>query len=116
MLLFFQIFDNTLSCTRKHEVDIDPTLFYNNSNYDWRKKFKPYKGMCYTYRAPDHLHKATISKIKMNFKQPVDVYLHHPGQFCTWNVIVLLVQKRQIYADVSYQVLIKFLYLPNYLV
>ena len=100
---------------RTHEIDIDPSFFYNYSNYGWRMQFKPYKGICYSYRAPDHLHSATINTIKINLKQPVDVYLHHPGQFCTWNVIVLLVaQNRQIYADVSHQVLMKYLYQRDY--
>ena len=67
-------------------------------------KFKPDNGKCFSYQAPKHLHSAVIHTIKLYLKQPLEIYIHHPGQFCTWNSYSLPVQHKQTYSDVSHEV------------
>ena len=67
-------------------------------------KFKPDNGKCFSYRAPKDLHSAVIHTIKLYLKQPLEIYIHHPGQFCTWNICLLSAQKKQTYSDVSHEV------------
>lgn len=68
-------------------------------------KFKPENGRCFSYKAPDYLRSAIITTIKIYLNQSqIEIYLHHPGQFCTWSVYSFTAQKRQIYTDVSHEV------------
>ena len=68
-------------------------------------KFKPENGRCISYKAPDYLRSAIITTIKIYLNQSqIEIYLHHPGQFCTWSVYSFTAQKRQIYTDVSHEV------------
>ena len=94
---------------RTHEIDIRPGVFSDEANNDWQMKFKPENGRCFSYRAPDFLRSAIITTIKIYLNQTqIEIYLHHPGQFCTWSVYSFTAQKRQIYTDISHEVKIKY--------
>ena len=80
-------------------MDIEP-----NSTNGWQIKFKPDNGKCFSYQAPKDLHSAVIHTIKLYLKQSLEIYIHHPGQFCTWNSYSLPVQQKQTYSDVSHEV------------
>ena len=93
---------------RTHEIDIRPSAFSDQSNSNWQMKFKPENGRCFSYKAPDYLRSAIITTIKIYLKQSqIEIYLHHPGQFCTWSVYSFTAQKRKVYADVSHEVIIE---------
>ena len=89
---------------RAYVVDI----FENTTNSDWTHKYKPDTGRCHSYRAPEHLRLAKIKTIKAFLNMPIEIYLHHPGQFCTWNIYVFTTPQKQVYVDVSHEVIIRF--------
>ena len=91
-----------------------PTTFYRNyeSNIHgnksggsgWTQKYKPYTGRCFSFTAPRNLHKAIILSITTSMKQPIEVYLQHPGQFCTWNTFAFSSPKNETFVDVYHEV------------
>ena len=90
-----------------HNVEI--SLENTTSGNDWIPKYKPDWGRCYSYRAPKHISEAEINTITLILNATVEVYLHHPGQFCTWDIFVFAANAReQTYMDVSHEVISLF--------
>ena len=85
---------------RIHVIDI----VTNTSKSDWSSKYKPTDGRCYSYRAPEHLHLAEITTIKAFLNMPIEIYLHHPGQFCTWNIYAFTSPQKEIFVDIFHEV------------
>ena len=71
----------------------------------WTQKFKPFSGRCYSFTAPNDLHKAIILSITAFMKQPIEVYLQHPGQFCTWNTFAFSSPQKETFVDVYHEVI-----------
>ena len=48
---------------------------------EWTRQNYQVFGRCYTYDAPDDVHRAEITSVKVTVKMPALMYIHHPGQF-----------------------------------
>ena len=61
--------------------------------------------MCYSYRVPDYLKLAEVREITFYVKKNLDIYLHHPGQFLSWEVHSFPMRLDQgIYVETSHEV------------
>ena len=89
-----------------HYID---TSFENDySNTDWTQRYKPDAGRCFSYRVPEHLHDLKVTTIRAYLVEPVDFFLHHPGQFLTWNIFHVTSRLgEQTYLDIGHEVNLK---------
>ena len=82
-------------------MDIQPNIPPSH----WTQKYKPETGRCFSYTAPKHLHEARITTITAYLNHPIELILHHPGQFCTWNVFTFKTPQKETYVDVYHEVI-----------
>ena len=54
---------------------------------------------------PDYLRSLKVIGVTIHLVKPIDVYLHHPGQFLTWNIYSLTSRLgEQTFVDVAQEV------------
>ena len=76
--------NNSTVYFRTHWIDIASGNDYSKT--DWTPKCRPVEGRCFSYRVPRHLHELKVTTITLYLRESVDLYLHHPGQFLTWDI------------------------------
>ena len=79
-------------------------IIQSGSDSDWTYKYKPETGICYSYRAQEHLKVATITRTDIFLNQPIDIFVNSPGQFCTLSVAKLAILQKETYVDISIEV------------
>ena len=88
---------------RYHDINI--TEISTTDTFGWRRKFKKEEGRCFSYNFSDELRQLTVIGINIRLVSPIDIYLHHPGQFLTWNIYSLTSRiQEQTYVDVAHEV------------
>ena len=76
-----------------------------NSSFGWKQKYKKEEGRCFSYRSPENIQQLKVIGINIHLVQPIDIYLHHPGQFLTWNVYSLTSRLgEQTFVDIAHEV------------
>lgn len=56
----------------------------NGDTHNWIPKYMPSFGFCYSYHVPEYLKVSVVEEIAFYVKEDLEIYLHHPGQFLTW--------------------------------
>ena len=99
-----------------------PYLFIRNTRFypskeilsertNWIPKYGMYMGICYSYHIPQYIQSSEILQISFHFRQPIDIYLHHPGQFLTWEVYSFPARlEQEIYLDTHLEVSVFLIY------
>ena len=91
---------------RTHWIDITSGNDYSKT--DWTPKCTKGEGRVFSYRVPRHLHDLKVITITLYLRKPVELYLHHPGQYLTWDIYDLNVADGQeLYLDTIHQVNVK---------
>ena len=49
-------------------------------------KYDTDRGLCFSCRVPDYLHASEVKQINVYLQKPIKIYLHHPGQFLSWQI------------------------------
>ena len=64
---------------------------------------------------PDYLRSLKVIGVTIHLVKPIDVYLHHPGQFLTWNIYSLTSRLgEQTFVDVAQEVTRNQMFFLNY--
>ena len=88
---------------RYHKVNTSITN--GNNSIGWIQKYKKEEGRCFSYKVPDYLRSLKVIGVTIHLVKPIDVYLHHPGQFLTWNIYSLTSRiGEQTFVDVAQEV------------
>ena len=88
---------------RAHWIEITSGNDYSKT--DWTPKCRPVEGRCFSYRVPRHLYELKVTTITVYLRKSVEIYLHHPGQFLTWDTYgVTGRQGKEAYIDAIHQV------------
>ena len=88
---------------RYHDINISE--INTNLTFGWRQKFKKEEGRCFSYNFSDEYRQLSVIGITIKLLAPIDIYLHYPGQFLTWNIYSLTSRiQEQTYVDVAHEV------------
>ena len=88
---------------RWHQVNV--SLEDANLTFGWKQKYKKEEGKCFSYHVPPDIHKLKVITIRINLIEAIDIYLHHPGQFLTWDIYSLTSRiGEQTLVDVQHEV------------
>ena len=92
---------------RYTQIDIEAAENSSNPEYpNWTSKYTPYLGLCYSYLIPDYLKVAEVRDITFYVKNNLDIYLHHSGQFLSWQVHSFPMRLHQgVYVESSHEVI-----------
>ena len=82
-----------------------PSERNSTQRMNWLPKYGTYMGICYSYQVPQYIQSLEILEVSFFIRQPIDIYLHHPGQFLSWQVYSFPVRlKQEIYLDTYLEV------------
>ena len=98
--------NTNVSFHRYTRIDIKSTENSSNTEYpNWTSKYTTNLGLCHSYLVPDYLKSAEVRDVTFYVKKDVDIYLHHPGQFLSWQVHSFPMRLEQsVYVDTSHEV------------
>ena len=91
---------------RYTQLDINSANNLSNTEYpNWTTKYTTGLGLCYSYLVPDYLKVLEVRDISFHVKKNLDIYLHHPGQFLSWQVYSFPMRSHQsVYVETSHEV------------
>ena len=86
--------------------DISSNGNSSSRNYlNWIPKYTKQLGLCYSYLIPDYLHAAEVRQVSIYIRKSLDIYLHHPGQFLSWQIYGFPIRLNQEgYVETSHEV------------
>ena len=56
----------------------------NGDIHEWKPMYIEEWGMCYSYHVPEYLKFSIIKRLSFDLKTDLNFFLHHPGQFFTY--------------------------------
>ena len=52
--------------------------------HNWTPNYTPNYGLCHSYHVPEYFKSSVVKDVGFYVKEDLEIYLHHPGQFLTW--------------------------------